>query len=96
MLHIINDFPINTVNLEHTSSGDTILFTENAVYAVKRTENCIKKLQKAFSHLNFCVLETDLKQRGVSFNDIQRNVPIIDDNDYIDIRENYMAIKSSN
>ena len=96
MLHIFNDFPIDTVTLEQTSSGDTILFTENAVYAAKKTENSIRTLQKIFSHLNFCVLETDLKQRGVCFNDIQRNVPIIDDNDYMDIKENCMAIKSCN
>ena len=96
MLHIFDDFPIDTVTLEQTSSGDTILFTENAVYAAKKTETSFRSLQKAFSHLNFCVLKTDLIQRGVSFNDIQRNIPIIDEDDYIDIKENSMAIKSWN
>jgi sulfur relay protein TusB/DsrH len=96
MLHIIDDFPIDAVSLEKTSSGDTIIFTENAVYAAKITEPSFRLLQKAFAHLNFCVLETDLKQRGVSFKDIQRNIPIIDEDDFQDIKENSMAIKSWN
>lgn len=96
MLHIINDYPLDSAIFERTSFGDTVLFTENAVYALKKGQAVLENLHNYLYHLNFCVLGTDLKNRGLSCSEIPGNVLVIDESDYRDIMENNMAIKSCN
>jgi len=96
MLHIINDYPLDSSTFERISWGDTVLFTENAVYALKKGQAALETLHQYLCHLNFCVLGTDLKNRGLSCREIPGNVLIIDERDYRDIMENNMAIKSWN
>ncbi|MGR9072968.1 MAG: sulfurtransferase complex subunit TusB [Gammaproteobacteria bacterium] len=96
MLHIIDHFPVTPSELERTSSGDTVLFTQNAVYAVMRNNTACKFIKQAFVHLNCCVLGRDMTVRGVARNDLLRGVSVIDERDFVDITENTTAIRSWN
>lgn len=96
MLHIFNNFPIDCSRLEQTAYGDTVLFTENAVYAVKKNDKSDKIFKKASRHLNFCVLGSDLSTRGVSTSEILRNVSVIDERDFYTITEEKTIIRSCN
>lgn len=96
MLHIINSFPIDCSRLEQTSYGDTVLLTDNAVYAVKKTDKSDKIFKKVSRHLNFCVLGSDLLSRGVSTSEIFRSVCVIEDCDLTAITEEKTVVRSSN
>ena len=81
MLHIINSFPISSSFFEFTHSGDTVIFTNNAVLAVKK-EYFDGIAQKTFSHINLCVRKADLLIQNISTADVLRNVAIIDEMQY--------------
>lgn len=96
MLHIINNFPIDCSRLEQTTYGDTVLLTDNAVYAIKKNDKSDKIFKKVSRHLNFCVLGSDLLSRGVSTSEIFRSVCVIDDMDLTTITEEKTVIRSCN
>ena len=97
MLHIINQFPVDPVALKKTASGDTVLFTKNAVLAVKRnTQSDNSFTRKAFAHINLCVLKTDLKHIGISARELLQGVSILDEQDFRSITHDNMAIRSCN
>ena len=97
MLHIINSFPISPSFLDNTHSGDSIIFTENAVFAAKQDNIGTESLtQKAFSHINLYVRKADLLIRNISNKELFRGVIIIDDIQYENATSQYFAIKSYN
>jgi len=97
MLHIINQFPVDLGALKKTVSGDTVLFTENAILAVKRdTQGSDSFISKTFAHINLCVLKTDLKQIGISTRELLHGVAILDDQDFRNMTHDSMAIRSCN
>ncbi len=97
MLHIVDNFPISPSFLEMTSSGDTVIFTENAVYAVKQENVDAESLsQKALSHINLCVRKADLLIRDISNKDLFRGVVVIDEAQYDNVVSQGFAFKSCN
>lgn len=97
MLHIINCFPISPSFLDSTKSGDTVIFTDNAVLAVKQ-ENIEKEslTQKTFNHINLYVRKADLLIRNISNSELFRGVVIIDELQYENVKSQYFAIRSNN
>ena len=97
MLHIINSFPISSSFLDNTHSGDSVIFTENAVLAAKQVNIETESLtQKAFSHINLYVRKADLLLRDISNKELFRGVVIIDDMQYKNAISQDFAIKSCN
>lgn len=96
MLHIINQFPIDSTALNRTRCGDTILFADNAVLAIKKNNHGQNPIQKALTHLNSCVCKKDLINKGVSLNEILSMVCVIDDHDLQAIAEDSTAFRSCN
>jgi sulfur relay protein TusB/DsrH len=97
MLHIINSVPISSSFFEHAHSGDTVIFTDNAVLAVKQDYFDTESLaQKTFSHINLCVRKADLLIRNISNADLLRNVVIIDETQYEFALSQSFAIRSCN
>ena len=97
MLHIINSFPISPSLLNNTHSGDSVIFTDNAVFAAKQDNIETESLpQKAFSHINVYVRKADLLIRDISNKDLFRGVIIIDDMQYENAISQDFAIKSCN
>ncbi len=97
MLHIINSFPISSSFFEHTHSGDTVIFTDNAVLALKQENFDHESLaQKTISHINLYVRKADLLIRNISNTDLLRNVVVIDDMQYELALSQSIAIKSYN
>lgn len=97
MLHIINNFPISSSFFEQTHSGDSVIFTNNAVLAVKQEYFDKESLaQKTLSHINLYVRKADLLLRNISNSDLLRNVIIIDDIQYELALSQCFAIKSCN
>ena len=97
MLHIINNFPISPSLLDCTHTGDTVIFTDNAVFAAihENIEN-ESLTKKTFSHINLCVRKADLLIRNISNSDLLQGVAIIDDMQYKNaISEDFM-IRSCN
>lgn len=97
MLHIINSFPISSALLDFTHSGDTVIFTDNAVFAAIH-ENIKKepKTQKTFSHINLCVRKADLLIRNISTKELLRGVAIIDDMQFESAISEDSMVRSSN
>ncbi len=95
MLHIIDQFPVSQASLEKTATGDTILFTENAVYAIKQSENNTLT-QKTFAHINLCVRKADLLIRNISISELFKGVAVLDDLDYQLIQGQESVIRSWN
>ena len=96
MLHIINHFPIEAAELDHTAFGDTIVLTDNAVYAVKQNNEIHKLFKQALKRLNCFVLGSDMKARGLNTDEIVNGVSIIDEIDYEDIADESIAVRSWN
>ena len=97
MVHIINNFPISPSFLDRTHSGDTVIFTDNAVFAVKQ-ENLEKESlsQQAFNHINLYVRKADLLIRNISNTELLRSVVIIDDMQYENAISQDYLIRSYN
>ncbi len=97
MLHIISNFPLSPSFLNNTNSGDTVIFTGNAILAVKQTTMAAEKLtQKAFSHINLCVRKADLLITNISNSELLRGVVIIDEDQFKYASDEDFAIKSYN
>ncbi|MCF6249784.1 MAG: DsrH/TusB family sulfur relay protein [Methylococcaceae bacterium] len=97
MIHIINNFPISPSFFDRTQFGDTVIFTDNAVFAVKQENLETESLtQKAFNHINLYVRKADLIIRNISNTELLRGVVIIDDMQYeLAISEDFL-IRSCN
>ena len=97
MLHIINSFPISHSILDDTNTGDTVIFTDNAVLAVKQENVEIESFsRKAFEHINLCVRKADLLIRNISNQELLRGVVVIDETQYEDVISEEFAFKSCN
>jgi len=95
MLHIISNLPLSPSFLENTHSGDTVIFTDNAIVALKQS-NAESFAQKAFSHINLCVRKADLIIKNISNTDLLRGVAIIDESQFENATSEYFAVRSSN
>ena len=96
MLHIIDQFPVSLSSLGKTSYGDTVIFTENAVFAVKQGSTDKSLAQKTLKHTNLCVRKADLLIRNISRADLFKGVAILDDMDYQMVLGKEPAIRSWN
>ena len=97
MLHIINTFPISQSFLDTTRSGDTVIFTDNAVLAVKQENIDFETLtKKAFNHINLCVRKADLLIRNIPNHELLRGVTVIDESQFSNAIDQDFAIKSYN
>jgi len=96
MLHIISSLPLSPLFIENTKSGDTIIFTDDAVFAVKQNTKIELLAYKAFSHINLCVRKADLIIKNISKSDLLRNVVIIDEAQYVNATTEEFAVKSCN
>jgi len=96
MLHIINSLPLSPLFIENTHSGDTIIFTDDAILAVKQSNTLESLTQKAFSHINLCVRKTDLMLKNISKSDLLRGVTIIDETQFQYATTEESAVKSYN
>ncbi len=96
MLHIINSFPIAHSFFDGTETGDTVIFTENAVLAVKQDSDSASFSKKTFDHINLCVRKVDLMLRDISKHDLLRGVVVIDETQYEDVLSEDFAFKSCN
>ena len=97
MLHIISSFPIPPSFLKNTHSGDTVIFTDNAIFAVIY-ENIDQEslMKKAFNHINLCVRRADLLIKNIPTHELLRGVAIIDDLQYENALSQDFAIRSCN
>ncbi|MCK5120841.1 MAG: hypothetical protein KAQ91_02600 [Methylococcales bacterium] len=97
MLHIINNFPIPMAFLDHTHAGDSIIFTDNAVLAVKQENSEPETLpHKTLSHINVYVRKVDLLMRNISNSDLLQGVVVIDERQFQKAIYQDFAIKSLN
>ncbi len=98
MLHIISNLPISPSFLEKTSSGDTVIFTGNAIFAVKQNSSDTEKTltQKTFNHINLCVRRADLLIKNISNSELWHSVAIIDEDQYKNVTSECFAVKSCN
>ncbi len=97
MLYIISTFPVPPSFLNSTHSGDTVIFTDNAVFAVIQ-DNIEKESfsQKAFNHINLCVRKADLLIKNISNHQLLHGVAVIDDLQYQSVLSQDCAIRSCN
>jgi len=96
MLHIISNLPLSPLFIENTHSGDTIIFTDDAILAVKQSNTLESLTQKAFSHINLCVRKTDLMLKNISKSDLLRDVTIIDETQFQYATSEEFVVKSYN
>lgn len=97
MLFIFDKFPITEEELEKTRSGDTILLTDKAVYAVKRNDvNNDSRLQINFTHLNLCVRRSDLVLKNIAETELYSGVAVLDDVEIAAIQNQEAAVRSWN
>lgn len=97
MLHIINQLPLSANFFDKTQSGDTVIFTDDAILAVKQNNVDIEYFTKrAFNHINLCVRKADLIIKNISKRDLLRDVTIIDEVQFENAMHDNFAIKSYN
>ena len=97
MLYIIKQYPVDPSTLKKTTSGDTVILTENAVLAAKRgILNNHSLVKQTLSHINLCVLKDDLKIKGISTQELVQGISILDNQDFKYITKQDEAIRSWN
>ncbi len=97
MLHIINHLPLPSSFIEKTHSGDTVIFTEDAILAVKHNDQEPESLsQKAFNHINICVRKADMLLKNISKKELLPGVTIIDEAQFLFATSEDTVIKSYN
>jgi len=95
MLHIISSLPLSPSFLDNAHSGDTVIFTDTAILALKQS-NAESFTHKAFSHINLCVRKADLMIKNISNSDLLRGVAVIDETQFENATSEYFAVKSCN
>lgn len=97
MIHIIEDYPVDSNSFRQTHSGDTVVFLENAILALKKQDQTLSALkQKLLKHINLCVRNGDMIKQGMTRRELLNQVAIIDDPEYTDLMEQNTVIKSWN
>ncbi|WP_198244115.1 DsrH/TusB family sulfur metabolism protein [methane-oxidizing endosymbiont of Gigantopelta aegis] len=96
MLHIISQFPINPSELEKTVEGDTVIFTENAVYSIKQDNTTLKWIQATLKHVNICVRKADLMIRNIDISELITGVAILEDFDWPMLESQEAVVRSWN
>jgi len=96
MLHIISQFPINPSELEKTAEGDSIIFTENAVYSIKQNNTTLKWIQATLKHVNICVRKADLMLRNIDISELIAGVAILEDFDWPMLESQEAVVRSWN
>lgn len=97
MLHVVNTFPIPQSLLSKAHYGDVVIFTENAVLAVKQGNSDFEELaQKALGHINLCARKADLLIRNISKSELLRGVTILDDMQIEMAQSQDCAVRSCN
>lgn len=93
MLHIINHFPVHQESLV---SGDTVIFTENAVFAIKRGDVEPSLFKKTYGHINLAVRKADLILRNIQSCELLKGVVVLDDIDYQSVLQQESVVRSWN
>ncbi len=97
MLHIISTLPLSPSFITNTHSGDTVIFTDDAILAVRKNNVDIEYLtKKTFNHINLCVKKADLLIKNISNHELLRGVAILDDSQFSNAMTDCFAIKSCN
>ena len=97
MLHIISTLPLSPSFTTNTHTGDTVIFTDDAILAVKKNNLDIERLtKKAFNHINLCVRKADLIIKNISNHELLRGVTIIDEFQFRNASSESFVVKSYN
>ena len=70
MLHTINKSPFERISLERclecAKPGSNVLLIEDGVYGALSGSVIADKVRKAMANITICVLESDVKSRGIA------------------------------
>ena len=96
MLHILDHLPLQCAELEHTTNGDTIILTANAIDAIKDKNSDHNLLKNLFKQFNLCVLYRDIEAKGVEISEIINGITVLDDDEFNLCQEDNNCIRSWN
>jgi sulfur transfer complex TusBCD TusB component (DsrH family) len=97
MFYIINDFPVPASTFQNIKRGDSVVFTDNAVLALKQgIYSHDKFIHKAIKHLNLYVRQVDLILQNMSNKELPKGVVVLDESDFKKALSPEIAEKSFN
>ena len=97
MFYIINHFPVPASAFKNINHGDSVIFTDHAVLALKPDFYCDNKfIRKAIKHLNLYVRRVDLILQNMSTKELPKGVVILDEHDFKSAVTPEIAEKSLN
>jgi tRNA 2-thiouridine synthesizing protein B len=87
MLHTVNKSPFEKNSLETclrlADDSSTILLIEDGVYGSLKNSSVSNLVSEALDKVKICVLEPDLKARGLDKNSLITNIEVIDYKEFV-------------
>ena len=97
MLHLIFQSVLEQAVIQRFSSGDDVVFMENAVFRVYKDNVLSPELLKMLNNnISLYVLSEDIETRGISDNELLAGVKVIDYPGLVQLTENNKVIMTWN
>jgi len=98
VLHTVNKSPYEKSSLDTclrlAKQGSTILLIEDAVYAAITGSSLESKIRQASKQYEFCVLEPDLKARGLDEAKLIDGIRVVDYGGFVDLAVSHDKVQS--
>ena len=96
MLHIFTQTPLEPAILERIDIGDDILLIEDAVIEALKSGNSSEQLRQLLDCRRICVLEPDMKVRGVSIEEALPGIKTVDYQGFLELTVENEVVHSWN
>jgi len=96
MLHLIFQSPLQTAVLERVSTGDAVIFFENAVLRLLKGSENSSRLEKMSSSCSLFVLIDEIEIRGILPEELISGIQVIDYSTFVTLSTEHKLIQTWN
>ena len=94
MLHLIFQSPIQLAVLQRIEPGDVVVFLENSVFRILKTDFSTEMLMPLLVTNRLCVLTEDLIIRGIEPDRLLTGIDVIEYSELVDLSVKHPVIQS--
>ncbi len=96
MLHLIYQSPLESATLQRIATDDSILFMENALFRLLKTNSKTVELKVMTQLYSLFVLDNELEIRGICPHEIITGIEVINYQDFVNLTLKHSLIQTWN
>jgi tRNA 2-thiouridine synthesizing protein B len=96
MLHLIYQSPLESATLERIAINDSILFMENALFRLLKSNKNASELESMSTQYSLFVLDDEIEIRGIHPNELIAGIKVIDYQTFVTLTINHLLIQTWN